>query len=48
MTVGTVEEKIVAMQARKRELVEGLLNEERRDSLKLTPEDLDVLFAPLS
>ncbi len=47
MTVGTVEEKIVAMQARKRELVEGLLNEERRDSLKLTAEDLDVLFAPL-
>src|SRR5438445_3085264 len=36
MTVGTVEEKIVAMQARKRELVEGLLNEERRESLKLT------------
>jgi SNF2 family DNA or RNA helicase len=48
MTVGTVEEKIVAMQARKRELVEGLLNEERRDSLKLTAEDLEVLFAPLS
>ncbi len=47
MTVGTVEEKIVALQARKRELVEGLLNEERRESLKLTAEDLDVLFAPL-
>jgi SNF2 family DNA or RNA helicase len=47
MTVGTVEEKIGAMQARKRELVEGLLNEECRDSLKLTNEDLDVLFAPL-
>ena len=47
MTVGTVEEKIVAMQTRKRELVEGLLNEERRESLKLTAEDLDVLFAPL-
>jgi len=47
MTVGTVEEKIGALQARKRELVEGLLNEERRDSLKLSSEDLDVLFAPL-
>ena len=47
MTVGTVEEKIVALQARKRELVEGLLDEERRESLKLTAEDLDVLFAPL-
>jgi SNF2 family DNA or RNA helicase len=48
MTVGTVEEKISAMQARKRELVEGLLNEKRPDNLKLTAEDLDVLFAPLS
>jgi superfamily II DNA or RNA helicase len=47
MTVGTVEEKIAAMQARKRELVEGLLDDERRDNLKLTPEDLDLLFAPL-
>jgi len=47
MTVGTVEEKIVAMQARKRELVEGLLNEERSENLKLTAEDLEVLFAPL-
>jgi SNF2 family DNA or RNA helicase len=47
MTVGTVEEKIVAMQARKRDLVEGLLNEERSENLKLTAEDLDVLFAPL-
>src|SRR5213079_2227190 len=47
MTVGTVEEKIAAMQARKRELVEGLLNEEHRDTLKLTPEDLEALFAPL-
>ena len=35
------------MQVRKKELVEGLLNEERHDNLKLTPEDLDVLFAPL-
>ena len=47
MTVGTVEEKIAALQARKKELVEGLLNEERRENLKLTPEDLDVLFAPV-
>ena len=39
MTVGTVEEKIVALQARKRELVEGLLDEERRESLKLSAEE---------
>lgn len=47
MTVGTVEEKIGAMQIRKRELVEGLLNEEHREQLKLSAEDLDVLFAPI-
>jgi SNF2 family DNA or RNA helicase len=45
--VGTVEEKIAAMQVRKRELVEGLLNDERPDNLKLTPDDLDVFFSPL-
>ncbi len=47
MTIGTVEEKILQLQARKRELVEGLLNEERKNSLKLSQEDLDVLFAPI-
>ena len=47
MTVGTVEEKILAMQARKREPVEGLLDEERHENLNITAEDLDVLFAPL-
>ena len=47
MTLGTVEEKIAAMQERKRELVEGLLNEERKDKLQLSAEDLEVLFAPL-
>ena len=47
LTVGTVEEKISAMQARKRELVESLLNEERREDLKLSAKDLDILFAPL-
>ena len=46
MTVGTVEEKIAAMQARKRELVEGLFSE-KSENLKLTADDLDVLFAPL-
>lgn len=48
MTVGTVEEKISAMQARKRELVEGLLSEKSAENLKLTSDDLDVLFSPLS
>ena len=48
MTVGTVEEKIAALQLRKKELVEGLLDEEHRENLKLTPDDLEVLFAPLT
>ncbi len=47
MTVGTVEEKILQLQIRKRELVEGLLDEQRRESVKLSPEDLEVLFAPI-
>ena len=47
MTIGTVEEKILAMQVRKRELVEGLLNEQPQHNLKITADDLDVLFAPL-
>ncbi len=48
VTQGTVEEKIVAMQGRKRALVEGLLNEERRENLQLTAADLEVLFSPLT
>src|SRR5205085_11066224 len=36
MTVGTVEEKIAALQARKRELVEGLLDSERKQTLNIT------------
>jgi SNF2 family DNA or RNA helicase len=48
MTVGTVEEKIAALQARKRELVEGLLNEEQRSQVSLTAQDLEVLFGPIA
>ena len=47
ITVGTVEEKILALQERKRGLVEGLLDERRKETPPLTPEDLQVLFAPL-
>ncbi|HUR45054.1 MAG TPA: C-terminal helicase domain-containing protein, partial [Candidatus Saccharimonadales bacterium] len=47
LTEGTVEEKILALQARKKELVEGLLDEDRADNLKLTHDDIDLLFAPL-
>jgi SNF2 family DNA or RNA helicase len=47
ITVGTVEERILALQERKRALVDGLLDEKRKDMPQLTPEDLQVLFAPL-
>ena len=47
MTVGTVEAKILEMQVRKRELVEGLMDENRKASVNLQPEDLEVLFAPI-
>jgi SNF2 family DNA or RNA helicase len=47
ITQGTVEEKIVAMQERKRELVDGLLNSDRKTNFQLTADDIDFLFAPL-
>jgi SNF2 family DNA or RNA helicase len=47
LTEGTVEEKILALQARKKELVEGLLDEDRAENLKLTHDDIDLLFEPL-
>lgn len=48
IAVGTVEEKIAALQVRKRELVEGLLNERGTGKLELTPQDIDFLFDPLA
>jgi superfamily II DNA or RNA helicase len=47
IAAGTVEEKIVAMQARKKALVAGLLDDQQAEKLQLTSEDLEVLFAPL-
>ncbi len=47
ITKGTVEEKIVAMQERKRELVDGLLDSDRKTAFKLSADDIDFLFAPL-
>jgi len=47
ITVGTVEERILALQERKRGLVEALMDENRKEMPQLTPEDLQVLFAPL-
>jgi len=47
VTTGTVEEKILAMQERKKELVAGLLGEGAQENLQLSKEDLDHLFDPL-
>jgi SNF2 family DNA or RNA helicase len=47
VTSGTVEEKILAMQERKKELVAGLLGEGAQENLQLSKDDLDHLFDPL-
>lgn len=46
LTTGTVEEKIAAMQERKRGLVEGLLNAQEEGKAQLTAEDIDFLLGP--
>jgi SNF2 family DNA or RNA helicase len=48
ITENTVEEKILAMQDRKRELAESIYQDgDNEDSIKLTAEDLTTLFEPL-
>jgi SNF2 family DNA or RNA helicase len=46
IAAGTVEERIVEMQARKAELAAGLFDESA--SLQLDAEGIDRLFSPLS
>ena len=49
ITENTVEEKIIAMQDRKRALAAGIYQEDSNEgSLKLTSDDLTALFEPLS
>ncbi|MCK9621654.1 MAG: SNF2-related protein [Methylobacter sp.] len=49
ITENTVEEKIIAMQDKKRALAEGIYKGgEKEESLKLTAEDLTALFEPLT
>lgn len=45
---GTVEETMLAMQAKKRQLFEGVLANPRATSVILTEEDIDAFFAPLT
>jgi len=49
ITENTLEEKIMAMQARKQALAEGVYNNDKQgQNLKLNAEDLQALFAPLA
>ncbi len=47
ITSGTVEEKILGLQARKKELADSLFDETAKSGPKLTLEDLNALFEPL-
>ncbi|MDD1638626.1 MAG: SWF/SNF helicase family protein [Methylococcaceae bacterium] len=48
ITENTVEEKIIAMQERKRALAESIYKDDaKEESLKFTAEDLSALFEPL-
>ena len=47
LTAGTVEEKIMEMQERKRGLAEGIFNPDSNTSDKISAEDINVLFEPL-
>lgn len=48
ITAGTVEEAILGMQERKRQLVDGILAEDAAKTISLSEEDLDQFFMPLS
>ncbi|EQD71869.1 Snf2 family protein, partial [mine drainage metagenome] len=47
ITEGTVEEKIISMQGRKRDLAQGVLEDGGEVSAPMTAEDLTMLFEPL-
>jgi len=47
ITEGTVEEKILELQDRKRELAEGMYQKTGSRKQLWTPDDMDALFAPL-
>ncbi len=47
LTAGTVEQKILELQKRKRDLVDGILDAGAGKKLSLAEEDLEYLFAPV-
>ena len=48
ITAGTVEEVILGMQAKKRQLFEGILSTNMTDNMALTDADITQFFAPLT
>ena len=47
ITSGTVEEKIIEMQQKKKQLMDGLFDSTAKASAKLTTNDIQTLFEPL-
>lgn len=47
ITEGTVEEAILKMQGKKRQLAEGILSSNRENTIMLTESDIDEFFMPL-
>ena len=47
VSVGTVEERIQAMQERKQKLADSILREQRADKIGFTAKDLEALLAPI-
>ncbi|HVT62180.1 MAG TPA: DEAD/DEAH box helicase, partial [Legionellaceae bacterium] len=48
ITIGTVEEAILAMQNKKRELVDSILTNHPTPHIGLTLDDIDYFFSPLN
>jgi len=48
ITTGTVEEAILAMQDKKRQLFEGILSEQSSGKISITNSDIDQFFMPLN
>ena len=47
VVAGSIEERILALQARKAALADGVLGQDAAEALKFAPADLDALLAPL-
>ena len=47
VVAGSIEERMLALQARKAALAEGVLGQDAAAATKFTSDDLDALLAPL-